>query len=456
MKEAELFNFNSLELEQIHILKPNIRAVVGVNPRVEWYSLIELPARFSVTIDILTRSEEIVGSYETGMQQSFVVPDPLDNGDYLLRVSVADLDKKIVYRSRLHQFSVNPAIANRDRINCPLPWGYLRMGSYNANPCCYLRRGTLFPYNSHLPNDPFNSPGMMAVREELLCGRDTYCSPTCSHLQVHQGKDLEEVFKQTYRDVYTDPSVYQRALEAFVRGHLHLEGPLSMRLGVGSACNHECIFCHEIHQNSWEQDEATYEMIERLYLGTLQEMELVGGEPLLAVKGLISRMDAVREKLPYFRFIVLTNGALLHKYFDIFKDWDQLILYVSLNAGTRETYEKVHLRDDFDRVCENLKSIRKIREAEGKNTFLRLSFVYLRMNYKEIPGYIELCRELGANRVGVKAMIYLPMSTVDQPETIMPGDPEVEELQEMRKMLIERCREYGIGFEMKMPGDEKL
>ena len=62
---------------------------------------------------------------------------------------------------------------------------------------------------------------------------------------------------------------------------------------------------------------------------------------------------------------------------------------------SKETYDKLVINGNFDRVMSNLKFLSKLKK-EGKLDRFILNFVINSYNYKEMVSYIEMAKELGA------------------------------------------------------------
>lgn len=70
-------------------------------------------------------------------------------------------------------------------------------------------------------------------------------------------------------------------------------------------------------------------------------------------------------------------------------------VYCSMDGATKETYEKIRVRSDFDRVVENIRRFVRIRQMKGKVfPILDFHFIISRINHHEIIKYIELVSEI--------------------------------------------------------------
>lgn len=76
------------------------------------------------------------------------------------------------------------------------------------------------------------------------------------------------------------------------------------------------------------------------------------------------------------------------------------ILKVSIDAATKETYLKIRRRPFFDRIIQNAKTIRAIKEStQADKPEMRFEFVIQKDNYQEMKILIEFSREIGMDYV---------------------------------------------------------
>ncbi len=98
---------------------------------------------------------------------------------------------------------------------------------------------------------------------------------------------------------------------------------------------------------------------------------------------------------------LLTNGILFNE-----KNWKtiknntnaKVILTVSIDAATKETYEIVRRGGSFDVLKRNMEYAAELRKR-GELAYFRLNFVVQKKNYKEIPLFVKWGLELGADEV---------------------------------------------------------
>ena len=193
-------------------------------------------------------------------------------------------------------------------------------------------------------------------------------------------------------------------------------GPLHAQIGICDHCNHRCVMCWD-HPPEERHSEATAERFgfqpqELMSLATFQSIvddlhrlgtrrvDLVGrGEPLLnpAVVDIVAH-----AKERGMLLVLCTNASKLSSAFsDRFVALGLDRLNVSLNAGTPETYPRIHVTEtpeNYLRVKKNLSYLANARTAAGSaSPHIRLSFVIGSKNYFEIEAMVRVVEEIGAD-----------------------------------------------------------
>lgn len=208
--------------------------------------------------------------------------------------------------------------------------------------------------------------------------------------------------------------------------------PLYIEIAPIGACNHRCTFCavDYIGYKSIQLDanllvERIREMAE---LGVKSVMLAGEGEPLLHKK----INDIVKQTSPLMDIAFTTNGVLLNKLEAMNEcKW----VKVSLNAGTRETYSKVHRTkpEDFDRVIENLRGAVK---RKGSCT-LGIQMVLLPENQHEIETIKAIGYDIGVDYVVIKPYSQHKYSITREYENFQPQAPQDDGKLVVRRESIE-------------------
>lgn len=180
--------------------------------------------------------------------------------------------------------------------------------------------------------------------------------------------------------------------------------PLHVAVPTGDRCNLRCIFCTDRGPSSpSEYTDQTFDRFLRFTEpldGALLAQLYGWGEPFVNPE--YERMfDYVAEHFASTRIYVSTNGVLLTgKWIDKLLAYGKCLVNVSLNAATPETYAQITQSNLFHRVVDNVRHLMRAREEKkATDLVVTLSFVAIKPNIHELPGFIELSDELGIRYV---------------------------------------------------------
>jgi MoaA/NifB/PqqE/SkfB family radical SAM enzyme len=132
--------------------------------------------------------------------------------------------------------------------------------------------------------------------------------------------------------------------------------PHLLQIETSNYCPNACVFCpHEKICNKGMMDMDLFKRI----IDQAAEMKIKkivpfqNGDPFTDPL-LFERLDYVKEKMPWVEFELFTNCALLDKEkIQKLKNYNFVLINLSINAATKETYEKTCGRKHFDKVIEN-------------------------------------------------------------------------------------------------------
>jgi MoaA/NifB/PqqE/SkfB family radical SAM enzyme len=176
--------------------------------------------------------------------------------------------------------------------------------------------------------------------------------------------------------------------------------PKALYLEPFFGCNYRCLFC--IHGGgrqirSAQLDPLAFERLKPL-IEQISHVHMTGlGEPFLN--------PHLPDYLSYFRengksYYINTNGSLLEDTHIDLMTTSPSELSVSLDAGDRETYEKVRCGGSWDRVVSRVKRVSQVK-ADRKSPYplLYLTFHINALNLMSLKRVPELARDLGVGAV---------------------------------------------------------
>lgn len=169
---------------------------------------------------------------------------------------------------------------------------------------------------------------------------------------------------------------------------------LTIHLGIDPGCNYACPSCREriVLDNSEEflnprkvWIDNIYKIIESASSRKITIMLGSNGDPF--VSELYVYALEVFSKLDNIRFNFRTNGSRLLKHADKIRSLKDRIdrIDISIDAATKETYEKVRRPGKWENLLENLQFLK------DNGIFSTASFVVQVDNFREMPAFVEFC-----------------------------------------------------------------
>jgi pyruvate-formate lyase-activating enzyme len=183
--------------------------------------------------------------------------------------------------------------------------------------------------------------------------------------------------------------------------------PKYLQVETSNICNHSCSFCA---YNLMERKKSVMNMqlfsrlVQEAYILGSREIGLFSGSEPLTCKNLEDQVSFCRS-IGYEYIYISTNGALAtHDRLKRLLDAGVSSIKFSINGGTRESYFRVHKKDDFEKVLDNLDFVSRYRKSLPDKVFLAVSFVeHEGWNEGTYEHLVELLREKVDEMVFYKA-----------------------------------------------------
>lgn len=161
-----------------------------------------------------------------------------------------------------------------------------------------------------------------------------------------------------------------------------------------SVCNYRCSYCTVSHAGPLEKevgrntvDQIIRALRERDLLSENYYLDFVtAGEPTIYP----GRKKVYRE-FDGERIALVTNGFVFDEDFFALTSRKKALIITSIDAGTRETYQKLKGVDGFDRVRENMK-----RYTEGPMCVIEAKYIFVpgvNDTPEDVDGFVAFCVE---------------------------------------------------------------
>lgn len=286
-------------------------------------------------------------------------------------------------------------------LGCVMPWKALYMdecdGRVAALPCCLSWIWSDYGTVGSAPlEELWNSESAQRIRELIATGRqheicDTHC------LYWMSGRYSESALRIVDGPPEFVANQELNLVEVRERRTVLRSRPMLLKVLPTLRCNIRCSMCFQDHYGTVDLGENFWGELEQ-QLPYLHEITFQGGEVTLD-RGFRRFLDsAILRTHPHVRISLITNGTVLDE--GLLRALGRVRLnyvIVSLNAATRETYLGVAKKDLFDRVIDNLRTWVELGARHCLGRFpVYASFVVMRSNFRELPVFIRLAEELGA------------------------------------------------------------
>jgi radical SAM protein with 4Fe4S-binding SPASM domain len=171
--------------------------------------------------------------------------------------------------------------------------------------------------------------------------------------------------------------------------------PQFVKICHDKSCNVRCITCRDKHfVHSKEDMDRLDSLIDTRFIPLLKNTKTVGlngaGE-LFASRHCTNLVRRITNVYPNINFALHTNGILCDQdHLEKLGILDKIKhVEISIHAATKETYDKIVLGGNFDKVMKNLAFLSDLKK-EGKIDQVQLSFVVTVLNYKEMKSFLEM------------------------------------------------------------------
>ena len=241
----------------------------------------------------------------------------------------------------------------------------------------------------------WNDEPIQHMRRMMLEGRwSKICRPNCPHIMAYRLTDCSIPLKNSTNHVITEEIL--TAIRS--RQTVLTTGPTLLNLANSTTCNLNCIMCgREHHKDDAALIDRTMQQVTEL-LPSLRELFLTGnGDPFARPDTRKLLLDLPPSQYPDLKINLLTNGLLLPRYWERIKHINFGYLNISVDAATRESYEKIRRGGKW---LDLVKTLELVGNARDHFSFTMINMTVMKENYREIPAFVRLAHSYGL-RAGI-------------------------------------------------------
>tara|TARA_Y100000816_G_scaffold122065_1_gene85777 strand:- start:13252 stop:14379 length:1128 start_codon:yes stop_codon:yes gene_type:complete len=187
---------------------------------------------------------------------------------------------------------------------------------------------------------------------------------------IYTFTDQEKNFlSRNHRDKWVEYLIYRYKFKVYPEEKIKMDFPVHILIELSSACNLRCVMCFQ--SDSTFQKAGKYigtmdinlfkNIIDQAHEGGTKAITFASrGEPLYH-KEIEEALSYVKGKFTEIK--INTNAMLLNdqKSHSILKNCENLTLVFSIDAYTKELYEKIRVRGNFEKVLGNIRNFNKIK-----------------------------------------------------------------------------------------------
>jgi len=263
---------------------------------------------------------------------------------------------------------------------CSRPWTGFEVQHENGDVsvCCWAKR-TIGNVNRKSVPEIWNGPEAQEMRKAMAAGNlEKICHADCP---VLSGYLKDPVIRHL-------SAHYMRAMaDVASRSAVSHAAPLFWKISDSTLCNLDCVMCYQDRNSKQRLPESFYSALQDYY-AVAQEFLLLGGEPLLIrrLRQLIATLgDAA---FPDLGVAIITNGQVFDDItFALVRRVRVSWVVISVDAASKDVYERIRRKGSFDHLCEGIKRWSKLAREMGFE--LVLSFTIMRDNAHEIPQFVQ-------------------------------------------------------------------
>jgi radical SAM protein with 4Fe4S-binding SPASM domain len=201
-----------------------------------------------------------------------------------------------------------------------------------------------------------------------------------------------------------------RLLRSYVKGETVSRGfPVELAIEITNHCNADCIMCPR-QKMTRKKGYMDFNVFKKIVDEAKDYTEFtflhLAGEPLLHPE--------LRRMIDYCRQVGLktglsTNGIILdEEKSKLLIDSPLDLLVLSLDGVTKETYEKIRKKSNFEKTCLNIERFLQLKSESKKAPYTMIQLIYQKENHKEAKEFFLKWKKSAADVVRVKPYLNYP------------------------------------------------
>ena len=285
--------------------------------------------------------------------------------------------------------------------------------------CCYNRKIVLGRYPEQSVREIWTGDRARQLRETFLEHREAKGCEIC-FMQVASGNFAGTLMRSF--DKFSESDGYRALLD--------MPAPIVLEFEISNTCNLECVMCAGLWSSSIRSrreklpplrspyDREFTRQLEE-FLPNVMAARFLGGEPFL-IRRYYDVWESIARLNPKAAVSITTNASFLPQRARDVLEALQADIVISLDAVTKDTYERIRVNADFDVVMEHVEYL--LDYTRRKKTGFSLAVCPMTYNWRELDRVVAFCEE---RRIG------LHFNTVMRPAHASLGGLSPDQLREV-------------------------
>lgn len=178
----------------------------------------------------------------------------------------------------------------------------------------------------------------------------------------------------------------------------------------GTRCNQHCTFCYQ--KEILEENFTFAKKFIKKYGTKLEELHIHGGEITCSTDAK-DFLKWTRKKNPNLKISIYSNGKAFDAWWQSFFSSSNSEVNFSLNAGTKEVYDRITENGDFDKVLANVEES-TVLAGKNDNFKVTTSFFVHENNIEDFNNYLNLIARLNIQ----KSYIFYDLTMLPETEKL--------------------------------------
>jgi MoaA/NifB/PqqE/SkfB family radical SAM enzyme len=276
----------------------------------------------------------------------------------------------------------------------------------------------------------WNSDVALDIRRSIHDGSFQYCNKmACPYLKEQRLPAASEVTAPYDMEVVEKQAVGMPVVY-----------PRKVVLSEDPICNLTCPSCRTEQKKADEDQLVRFEEVvfPKLMETYTAELRICGNGDPFASQHYMRLMKSLDPKVNKLRRLsILTNGVLFSP-----RVWETLsnlqgyrvVMNVSIDAATPETYAKVRRGGDWDRLQEALAFMQQLRE-QGEFRKFHFNYVVQEDNFREMPEFVRMAKKYSVDKVFFapfqKTGVHIEDAEYNRQAVYLKGHPDHQEYREI-------------------------